>query len=63
VSKFKKLLFGEDTSWISLEVSYFLKQKGIFEKMNDYNIIMVFFFSNEKPIFLMYYVSTIFFYY
>jgi hypothetical protein len=56
VSKFKKLLFGEDTSRLSLEASTFLKGKGILEKMDDYNIIRVF-CSNEKPIFLPYYVS------
>jgi hypothetical protein len=47
VSKFKKLLFGEDTSHLSLEV---LKGKGVLEKMEDYNIIRVF-FSIEKTIF------------
>jgi hypothetical protein len=39
-----------------LEASTFLKGKGILEKMEDYNIIRVF-FSIEKPIFLPYYIS------
>jgi hypothetical protein len=57
MSKFKKLLFGEDTSRLSLEASTFLNGKGVLEKMNDYNIIMVF-CSHEKTIFLPYYVSN-----
>jgi hypothetical protein len=32
VSKFMKLLFGEDTSWLSLEAAYFLKGRGVLEK-------------------------------
>jgi hypothetical protein len=56
MSEFKKLLFGEDTSRISLEASYFLNGKGILEKMDDYNIIKVF-GSHKKRMFLPYYVS------
>jgi hypothetical protein len=56
VSKFKKLLFGEDTSRLSLEATTFLKGKGVLEKMEDYNVIRVF-CSIEKPIFLPYYIS------
>jgi hypothetical protein len=56
VSKFKKLLFGEDTSQLSLEATTFLKGRGVLEKMEDYNVIRVF-FSIEKPIFLPYYIS------
>jgi hypothetical protein len=56
VSKFKKLLFGEDTSWLSLEDAYFLKGRGVLEKMENCNIIRVFCFV-EKPIFLPYYIS------
>jgi hypothetical protein len=57
VSKFKKLLFGEDTSQLSMEAPTFLKGKGIIEKMEDYNITKVF-YSIEKPIFLPYYISN-----
>jgi hypothetical protein len=32
---FKKLLFGENTSILSLEASAFLDRKGILEKMDD----------------------------
>jgi hypothetical protein len=32
VSKFKKLLFGDDTSRLSLEASTFLNGKGVLEK-------------------------------
>jgi hypothetical protein len=55
VSEFKKLLFGEDTSRISLEASRFLDKKGILEKMDNYNIIRIF-CSHENPIYLPYYV-------
>ena len=56
MSKFKKFLFGEDTSWLSLDTSTFLKGKGVLEKMEDYNIIRVF-YSIEEPIFIPYYLS------
>jgi hypothetical protein len=56
VFDFKKLLFGEDTSRLSLEASTFLNKKGIMEKMDNYNIIRIF-CSHEKPIYLPYYVS------
>jgi len=55
VSKFKKLLFGDDTSRLSLEALTFLNGKGVLEKIDDYNIIRIF-CSLEKPIFLPYYV-------
>jgi hypothetical protein len=42
VSEFKKLLFGEDTSRISLEASIFLDKNRIPEKMDNYNIIRIF---------------------
>jgi hypothetical protein len=48
--EFKKSLFGEDTSILSLEASTFLNTKGVLQKMDNYNIIMIF-FSHEKPIF------------
>ena len=57
VSEFKKLLFREDTSRISLEESSFLDKKGIMEKMDNYNIMRIF-SSDEKPIYLPYYVSN-----
>jgi hypothetical protein len=55
MSAFKKLLFRENTSRLSLEASAFLDTKGILEKMDDYNIIRIF-CSHEKPLFLPYYV-------
>jgi hypothetical protein len=55
VSQFKKLLFGYDTSRISLEALTFLNGKGFLKKMDDYNIIRIF-CSHEKYIFLLYYV-------
>jgi hypothetical protein len=55
VSKFKKFLFEEGTLQISLEEASFLKGKGFLKKMEDYNVIGVF-FSFEKHIFLSYYV-------
>jgi hypothetical protein len=54
VSQFKKFLFGDDTSMISLEASFLLNGKGVLEKMDDY--IIGIFCSHEKPIFLPYYV-------
>jgi hypothetical protein len=56
VYKFKKLLFGEDTSQLLLEDATFLKGIGVLEKMENYNIIRVFCFV-EKPIFLPYFIS------
>jgi hypothetical protein len=38
-----------------LEAAYFLKGRGVMEKMENYNIIRVF-YSIEKPIFLPYYI-------
>jgi hypothetical protein len=50
------LLFGEDTLQLSLEATTFLMEKGVLEKMEDYNVIGVF-SSIEKTIFLPYYIS------
>jgi len=50
VSKFKNFLFWEDTAWLSLEATTFLKGKGVLEKMKDYNVIE--FFSLSKNIYL-----------
>jgi hypothetical protein len=55
VSIFKKILFGEDASRLLLEASAFLNTKGVLEKMDNYNIIIIL-CSHEKPIFLPYYV-------
>jgi hypothetical protein len=55
VSKFKKLLFWKDTSRLSLEETVFLKGKCVLEKMEDYNVIMVF-CSIKKTIFIPYYI-------
>jgi hypothetical protein len=54
VSEFKKLIFGEDTSRLSLEASRFFNKKGILEKMDNY--IIRIFCSYENPIYLPYYV-------
>jgi hypothetical protein len=42
VYEFKKLLFGEDTSRLSSEASTFFNEKGILDKMDNYNIIRIF---------------------
>jgi hypothetical protein len=55
VSAFKKLLFRENTSRLSLEASAFLDTKGILEKMDNYNIIKRL-CSLEKPLFIPYYI-------
>jgi hypothetical protein len=52
---FKKLVFGENTSRLSCETSTFLDKKGTIEKMDNYNIVRIF-FSRERPLFLPYYI-------
>jgi hypothetical protein len=56
VSIFKKNLFGESTSRISIEAAKFLEKKGTIEKMENHSIIRIF-CSKENPSFLPYYVS------
>jgi hypothetical protein len=53
VSTFKKLLFGEDTSRLSLEASVFLNTRGVLEKMDDYNIMRIFVLMRNLFFFLI----------
>jgi hypothetical protein len=53
---FKKLLFGENTTRLSLEATTFLNKRGTLEKMENYNVIRIF-GSRESPFFLPYYIS------
>jgi hypothetical protein len=56
VSIFKKLIFGSKTSRLSLEASKFLDKRGSYEKMEHYNVIIIY-CSHEKPLYLPYFVS------
>jgi hypothetical protein len=56
ISDFKKLIFGPNTSRLSLEVASFLTEKGIFETMEDFSVLRLFGFQG-KPFFLPFYVS------
>ena len=52
---FKKLLFGENTTRLSLEAMAFLNKRGTLEKMENYNVIRIF-GSRESPFSLPYYI-------
>jgi hypothetical protein len=56
VSSFKKLIFGSNTSRLSLEATTFMDKKGSFEAMEHFSIIIVY-CSRERPSYLPYYVS------
>jgi hypothetical protein len=56
VSIFKKKLFDESTSRISIEATKFLEKKGTIEKMENHSLIRIF-CAKENPSFLPYYVS------
>jgi hypothetical protein len=56
VTVFKRLLFGENTTRVSLKETIFLSKRGTLEKMEDNNIIR-FFSSHEIPFFLPWYIS------
>jgi hypothetical protein len=53
---FKRLMFGENTSRLSLEATSFLNQRGEVEYGEDYNIIRIY-CSCVAPICLPFYVS------
>jgi len=53
---FKKLLFGEYTTRLSLEALIFLNKRGTLEKTKNYNVIRIF-GSPGNPFFLPYYIS------
>jgi hypothetical protein len=56
VSSFKRLIYGPNTSRLSLEAASFLARKGSFEAMDDFSIIRLY-CSHEKPSLLPFYVS------
>jgi hypothetical protein len=56
LSSFKKLMFGESTSRLSLEATSFLNQRGVVEYNEDYNIIRIY-CSHVAPTYLPFYVS------
>ena len=53
---FKRLMFEENTSILSLEATSFLNQMGEVEYDEYYNIIRIY-FSHVAPIYLPFYVS------
>jgi hypothetical protein len=55
LSSFKRLIFGNNTSILSLEVKTFLHKRGNFESNEKYSIIRVY-YSQEAPIYLPFYV-------
>jgi hypothetical protein len=55
ISSFKRLIYGPNTSRLSLEVAYFLTVKGRFKYMDNFIIIKLY-FSHEKLSFLPYYI-------
>jgi hypothetical protein len=56
VSPFKKFIFGNSASILSLDAATFLDKRGSFEENENYSIIKVN-FSREAPICLPFYVS------
>jgi hypothetical protein len=60
LSTFKKLVYGPNTSRISIEVVSFLAGKGVFETLDDFSFIRLYDFE-EKPSLLPFYVSDKFF--
>jgi hypothetical protein len=56
ISEFKKLVFGPNTSRLSLEAATFLMGKGVFETTEYFSIIRLF-GCEEKPFLLPFYVS------
>jgi hypothetical protein len=55
ISSFKKLMFGSGTSRLSLEVTTFLDKRGIFEAMENFNVIRIYSYQ-EEPVYLSFYV-------
>jgi hypothetical protein len=53
---FKKIMFGNSASRLSLEVATFLDKRGNFESNEQYHII-IFYCSQEAPFYLLFYVS------
>jgi hypothetical protein len=62
ISSFKKHIHGTNTFILSLEVVSFLDKRGIFEAMDNFSVIKLY-FSHEKPSYLSYYVSDKIFFY
>jgi hypothetical protein len=55
VSSFNKLIFRAITSRLSLEVETFLDKRGIFEAMENYSVIKIY-YSRERPAYIPFYV-------
>jgi hypothetical protein len=56
ISEFKRLIFGHNTSRLSLEVSTFISGKGSYETSEEFTVIKLF-GSEEKPFLFSFYVS------
>jgi hypothetical protein len=55
ISPFKKLMFGNGTSRLTLGMVTFLDKRGSFEAMESYSVIIIY-YSQEAPIYLPFYV-------
>jgi hypothetical protein len=56
ISEFKRLIFKQSTSRLSLEATSFLTGKGIYELSKEFIVIRIF-GSKEKPFLLPFYTS------
>jgi hypothetical protein len=56
ISEFKKLIFGQSTSRLSLEATVFLSGKGVYELFKEFTVTRLF-GSKEKPFILPFYTS------
>ena len=56
ISKFKRLIFGQSTSRLSLEATSFLTRKWIYELSKEFTVIRIF-GSKDKPFLLPFYTS------
>jgi hypothetical protein len=56
ISEFKRLIFRQSTSRLSLEATSFLTGKGIYELSEEFTVIRIF-GSKEKPFLLPFYTS------
>jgi len=57
LSSFKKFMFGNNTSILSLEEEIFLEKKGNIESNEQYSILKVY-CSRKSPIYLPFYVAN-----
>jgi len=56
ISEFKKIIFGQSTSSLSMEETIFLSRKRVYELFEEFTVIRLF-GSKEKPFLLPFYTS------